>query len=75
MSWIWQMCGYNERATENEGDDGLQEGEHLPITTLVLTLLLYQPFVWNGARHAHAHTTGKRKLGYCLKNNSVHYSS
>jgi len=38
VSWIWQMCGYNEQATENEGDDGFQEGEHLPVTTLVLSL-------------------------------------
>jgi len=27
VSWIWQMCGYSERAIENEADDGFQEGE------------------------------------------------
>ena len=32
VSWIWQMCGYNEQATENEGDGGFQESEHLPIS-------------------------------------------
>jgi len=26
------MCGYNEQATENEGDGGFQESEHLPIS-------------------------------------------
>ena len=26
VSWIWQMCGYSEQATENEADDGFQEG-------------------------------------------------
>ncbi|KIM60962.1 hypothetical protein SCLCIDRAFT_26283 [Scleroderma citrinum Foug A] len=25
ISWIWQVCGYSEQATENELDDGFQE--------------------------------------------------
>ncbi|KIM62429.1 hypothetical protein SCLCIDRAFT_24966 [Scleroderma citrinum Foug A] len=25
VSWIWQVCGYSEQATENESDDGFQE--------------------------------------------------
>ena len=27
VSWIWRMCGYSERAIENEADDSFQEGE------------------------------------------------
>ncbi|KAI6041640.1 hypothetical protein EDC04DRAFT_2867093 [Pisolithus marmoratus] len=25
VSWIWQVCGYGEQATDNESDDGFQE--------------------------------------------------
>ena len=72
VSWIWRMCGYSDQATENEAEVGFQEGEWLLITTFLLTYPSSQPFVWNGARHAHAPTVGKRKSDYCSKNSSVH---
>ncbi|KAI5982795.1 hypothetical protein F5J12DRAFT_788086 [Pisolithus orientalis] len=30
--------------------------------------------VWSGAKHTHAHTAGKRRLGYYLKKSNIHYS-
>ena len=39
VSWIWRVCGYSEQATtENESDDGFQEGEVLPTSFLMLIL-------------------------------------
>lgn len=31
VSWIWRVCGYGEQATDNESDDGFQEGAWLRI--------------------------------------------
>lgn len=32
VSWIWRICGYSEQATDNESDDGFQEGTWLQIS-------------------------------------------
>jgi len=29
VSWIWRVCGYGEQATEDESDNGFQEGKYL----------------------------------------------
>ena len=31
VSWIWRVWGYSEQATDNESDDGFQEGTWLQI--------------------------------------------
>jgi len=31
VSWIWWICGYSEQTTDNESDDGFQEGTWLQI--------------------------------------------
>ena len=36
-------------------------------------LILHQQFVWNGARHVHAHIIGKRRLLSCSKKCSEYY--